>query len=173
MLPISIHAPHAGCDYYTVCKKPTIRQFQSTHPMRGATCRAFVSPLLAFYFNPRTPCGVRHKKIRVIKVTRNISIHAPHAGCDTVRPRCKPRFHHFNPRTPCGVRLPSALRATRPAVYFNPRTPCGVRPNNGWGNGAWGAISIHAPHGGCDRPRDTPKLLQSRFQSTHPMRGAT
>ena len=40
----------------------------------------------------------------------------------------------------------------RVGLHFNPRTPCGVR------HGAYGdktaiyAISIHAPHAGCDRP---------------------
>ena len=56
--------------------------FQSTHSMRSATV---ITTLLAkdiYYFNPRTPCGVRH-----------------HAA------QCLLDFKwHFNPRTPCGVR---------------------------------------------------------------------
>ena len=56
---------------------------------------------------------------------------------------------NFNPRTPCGVRrdLPSAARRM---AHFNPRTPCGVRP--------WRFPAV---------PR------AARFQSTHPLRGAT
>ena len=56
---------------------------------------------------------------------------------------------HFNPRTPYGVR-PQGGAGERPAPHFNPRTPCGVRP---WLRAPWG-------HG-------------RRFQSTHPLRGAT
>ena len=36
-MSISIHAPHAGCDKgFSFCGSMTM-QFQSTHPMRGAT----------------------------------------------------------------------------------------------------------------------------------------
>ena len=56
---ISIHAPHAGCDFSRRNARARFCRFQSTHPMRGATCRR----------DNRTMTGV-------------ISIHAPHAGCD-------------------------------------------------------------------------------------------
>ena len=80
-------------------------------------------------------------------------------------------------------------------AHFNPRTPCGVRREN-YGNVAYNfPISIHAPRVGCDaayfpealaamnfNPR-TPcgvrlqagqfARLQLRFQSTHPVWGAT
>ena len=56
---------------------------------------------------------------------------------------------HFNPRTPCGVRPPRFfIRAD--GADFNPRTPCGVR----------------LYHTGIGRATE-------RFQSTHPLRGAT
>ena len=59
--PISIHAPHAGCDILHVCSADY------------CTCD----------FNPRTPCGVRQGGgSNMIVVTNIISIHAPHAGCD-------------------------------------------------------------------------------------------
>ena len=35
--PISIHAPHAGCDGMITVVTDVVREFQSTHPMRGAT----------------------------------------------------------------------------------------------------------------------------------------
>ena len=56
---ISIHAPHAGCDYVVTLQNTTLSKFQSTHPMRGATL-----PLFGRYDD------------------LYISIHAPHAGCD-------------------------------------------------------------------------------------------
>ena len=55
---ISIHAPRAGCDYL-YC--------------RPARCR--------YYFNPRTPCGVR---LFILAIRVDLT--------------------DFNPRTPCGVR---------------------------------------------------------------------
>ena len=81
---ISIHAPLAGCDFRKARFRP-----------RGE------------YFNPRTPCGVRHETVRIIISARLfqsthplrgattlrsceaikilISIHAPLAGCDRFR----------------------------------------------------------------------------------------
>ena len=56
-----------------------------------------------------------------------ISIHAPHAGCDTDLNELLFVGDHFNPRTPCGV---------RPII---PRKKAETLP-----------ISIHAPHAGCD-----------------------
>ena len=55
----------------------------------------------------------------------------------------------FNPRTPCGVRQ-ECFGISLFAFDFNPRTPCGVR------------------HG-----RTQSKARWTKFQSTHPLRGAT
>ena len=56
---ISIHAPHAGCDSEKHSFNGMIREFQSTHPMRGAT-----------------------DDEEDEDEEEEISIHAPHAGCD-------------------------------------------------------------------------------------------
>ena len=103
LIVISIHAPHAGCDWKlfqrgnghrdfnprtpcgvrrnAYCGKLGLAEFQSTHPMRGATARVY---FVSF--------GV------------NISIHAPHAGCDGLSASKTRADCNFNPRTPCGVR---------------------------------------------------------------------
>ena len=103
-LIISIHAPLAGCDCdmsretgdkrhfnpRTPCGVRRelhallleIVEFQSTHPLRGATVITSDVATLG--------C---------------ISIHAPLAGCDCRRSLCLRRAGNFNPRTPCGVRL--------------------------------------------------------------------
>ena len=174
-------------------KKNTSTGFQSTHPLRGATdlpvgaglaqlisihaplagCDVSVgwmwSP--AAYFNPRTPCGVRHKRDRgrhhdtVFQSTHPlrgattvtaaepsntlISIHAPLAGCDGGLREMAYPHRYFNPRTPCGVRLETAPFELT-IEDFNPRTPCGVRPRRS--------------SNGCSA---------RKFQSTHPLRGAT
>ena len=58
---ISIHAPRAGCDGIRQGRHLTVGQFQSTHPVRGATgCLAALCKV-CFNFNPRTPCGVRRQ----------------------------------------------------------------------------------------------------------------
>ena len=192
---ISIHAPLAGCDSGRRVVKPPrahfnprtpcgVRpvasmqasqnsQFQSTHPLRGAT-------FLSMGGQKGNP----------------ISIHAPLAGCDT-RTRSSSRKYrsfqsthplrgatfslnefwqsktHFNPRTPCGVRLNIVLYITHTSVKFqsthplrgatgaranaraprenfNPRTPCGVRRKDDMAKSKISVISIHAPLAGCD-----------------------
>ena len=86
----------------------------------------------------------------VLVDAEGISIHAPHAGCDVVvRQRRKVgadiSIHapHAGCDCCCTCRTPASM-------YFNPRTPCGVRLLRPARSSAW-----------------------RRFQSTHPMRGAT
>ena len=57
--------------------------------------------------------------------------------------------------------------------YFNPRTPCGVRQSIFCARYAGSRISIHAPLAGCDRIFTTGGKTDCKFQSTHPLRGAT
>ena len=103
-IPISIHAPRVGCDLHSQVVKAINEQFQSTHPVWGATkstCRhLFLSP----YFNPRTPCGVRRSSMLADMGSGKISIHAPRVGCDIGSTRNGFWGVNFNPRTPCGVR---------------------------------------------------------------------
>ena len=80
-------------------------------------------------------------------------------------------------------------------TYFNPRTPCGVRRGINFLRFFSEIISIHAPLAGCDGIRDwilqppsyfnprtpcgvrpsfiSPVNTPLKFQSTHPLRGAT
>ena len=74
---ISIHAPREGCDLRDNAAKLTQAQFQSTHPVRGATHR-----------------------IRVGFLVLGISIHAPREGCDSPSPPRPKARTNFNPRTP-------------------------------------------------------------------------
>ena len=124
---ISIHAPLAGSDIYRV-----------------------IIVLAPHDFNPRSPCGERHRSYVKLDSSTN-----------------------FNPRSPCGERL--CQRQFKVCnINFNPRSPCGERPfQNGTGvfrvlfqstlplRGATGShnslhsvsyISIHAPLAGSDDP---------------------
>ena len=150
---------------------PSRGKFQSTHPLRGAT-----------------------PAVQGLAEAVEISIHAPLAGCDAGVSDQVGAAIYFNPRTPCGVR-PFCCRVPLRPRYFNPRTPCGVRPRVVPVNVEFPRISIHAPLAGCDHfatcpnanehsfnPRTPCGVRQStarpqnshcRFQSTHPLRGAT
>ena len=78
-----------------------------------------------------------------------LSIHAPRAGCDHAHSddygNLTISIHA--PRAGCDVRLDRFHFITK--------------------------ISIHAPRAGCDPPSPSSTRLLSRFQSTHPVRGAT
>ena len=169
-------------------------QFQSTHPVRGATLQEQADA----------------------KKQEDISIHAPRAGCDPKPCRGSSGARDFNPRTPCGVRLDPA-RISCFCANFNPRTPCGVRPHQSTTAHKMGdfnprtpcgvrltpqtalaymldisihvpragcdlhldlhglvfVISIHVPRAGCDRSSVHSSLISGSFQSTYPVRGAT
>ena len=169
---ISIHAPHAGCDFRcihrvqcgfyfnprTPCgvrpqqlgKHHTKRCISIHAPHAGCDPTRTISSSKHAYFNPRTPCGVRPCTSDSPLICPTISIHAPHAGCDSRSGGRLPSCQNFNPRTPCGVRLGKSVPFSA-SVNFNPRTPCGVR---------------RCAHG-------MRWALSNIFQSTHPMRGAT
>ena len=150
-----------------------LHAFQSTHPLRGATGLvggSAVGIVISIHaplagcdrpgkgtdrsaqtdFNPRTPCGVRLGVLDIAFQGSNISIHAPLAGCDASCVVCSCCTSYFNPRTPCGVRPCTSRSAAALSSYFNPRTPCGVRHHV-----------------------DRIGMGGDRFQSTHPLRGAT
>ena len=145
------------------------------------------------YFNPRSPCGERHEQDSLFDTKYSISIHAPHAGSDCIITARVNGGRDFNPRSPCGERHGKKINRDF-GNDFNPRSPCGERLNAIKQKGTL-EISIHAPHAGSDpegihqisgiqhfNPRSPcgerlwflPFLrIQSEFQSTLPMRGAT
>ena len=169
---ISIHAPHAGCDERPVNVEVRFFEFQSTHPMRGATMPAIRTWSSCTYFNPRTPCGVRHYHLLIFGCDFTISIHAPHAGCDMketrevvpvtlfqsthpMRGATRPEYpggpdaRDFNPRTPCGVRPVWRLRRAT-LKGFQSTHPMRGATSVALAEGNFEGISIHAPHAGCD-----------------------
>ena len=192
---ISIHAPHAGCDGAWSAGLSCLNAFQSTHPMRGATFHNILCAVDNANFNPRTPCGVRPVRRRSCRtandfnprtpcgvrrgnvlfgyrVGKDISIHAPHAGCDGKLACFLCQLHQFQSTHPMrGATSTGNLHTILRGIsihaphagcdsfgsfpyscptYFNPRTPCGVR---------------HSPSESF--------IFKKLFQSTHPMRGAT
>ena len=150
--PISIHAPLAGCD------------IASVRPLKG----------LMANFNPRTPCGVRRSRVGKIKRQDGFQSTHPLRGATSTRwPGTWPG-HHFNPRTPCGVRLSLTICNTSRQSDFNPRTPCGVRRTQvAHEVAAHHHFNPRTPCGVRRRVRAARRTPSCRFQSTHPLRGAT
>ena len=58
-------------------------------------------------------------------------------------------------------------------IGFNSRTLGRVRQNSPYLCSVRGAVSIHAPWEGCDRSCEPSRRSSSRFQFTHPGKGAT
>ena len=101
-------------------------RFQSSRPVRGATPTTSFTPPPVGYFNPRAPCG-RDLDLRPLRVAADISILAPRAGRD-----------------------PQGIDAFIASADFNPRAPCGARLVHFAVTGHGIAISILAPRAGRD-----------------------
>ena len=170
---ISIHAPREGCDH---------RRRLRLRPQAAISIHA-----------PREGCDGICEFLGV--AWRDISIHAPREGCDSERTILIFFCYLFQSTHPArGATIQSWLNgtmllfqsthpargATRCAIIgcralenFNPRTPRGVRLLLRRRRLPVQAISIHAPREGCD-PCVLAELCGiSKFQSTHPARGAT
>ena len=145
---ISIHAPLAGCDETYKIAQMGDAVFQSTHPLRGATCLA-----------------------KLKDKTDEISIHAPLAGCDLI---ARPAHHVrlISIHAPLAGRDPVELIAGLHDGNFNPRAPCGARPCRRHAQvGAKIFQSTRPLRGATLNSRRKEKAM--KFQSTRPLRGAT
>ena len=147
-------------------------QFQSTPPMRVATCLLLLLQRWRTDFNPRHPCGWRPAPLYLF-----------------------PGFLNFNPRHPCGWRRFFPFSCFR-VITFQSTPPMRVATSVTKALHPLHQISIHATHAGGDqsealRTAATSKdfnprhpcgwrqkggmflLVLSTFQSTPPMRVAT
>ena len=173
LYPISIHAPRVGCDSISFPLLWLFFTFQSTHPGWGATLCAQSINNVPFYFNPRTPGGVRRYLLLYQQRTSDISIHAPRVGCDLPTQSLSIWTYPISihaPRVGCDLLLRLSVQYK---LQFQSTHP------------GWGATKV--PNGSARQSRDfnprTPggvRLFDARvlfpgspFQSTHPGWGAT
>ena len=126
-------------------------EFQSGHPVRGATRPQRPRKALCPNFNPRAPCGARRDRRCGDHARADISIHAPRVGRDVQILGRVVELRAFQSTRPVwGATTRTTGRAcrhgqfqsTRPvwgatragslslslSTYFNPRAPCGARP---------------------------------------------
>ena len=167
---ISIHAPLARCDYggelsppchrdfnpRTSCEvrqlldytSSAVGQFQSTHLLRGATCR-YDWTYNQHAISIHAPLARCDRRVVEVVDSAVISIHAPLARCDRALLMSIMLHIYFNPRTSCevrpamGVKVFSILRfqsthLLRGATYSGPKIVHRL------------IISIHAPLARCD-----------------------
>ena len=142
-------------------------------PRAGRDCCARMVAAAHSDFNPRAPCGVRHKNDGNWRGEQRFQSTHPVRGATWQERARSTSRHNFNPRTPCGVRR--WIRLLLPGTTnFNPRAPCGARLDRPVIFGIRRPISIHAPRVGRDSLIQAPLcVVLRRFQSTHPVRGAT
>ena len=124
---ISIHAPRAGCDV-----------------------KSLASCAYSFYFNPRTPCGVRRRVYSSISQRKIFQSTHPVRGATSGVATSGLRRTQFQSTHP----VRGATRDTRSLSEIS-------------------SISIHAPRAGCDSIARRSLTRSGEFQSTHPVRGAT
>ena len=191
---ISIHAPRAGCDYHPMQMSRQSPEFQSTHPVRGATFAIFLLSTSDQFQSTHPVRGATQANITWNRKVLFQSTHPVRGATVSVNALTTGKTN-FNPRTPCGVRLLQIfwhiavdvfqsthpvrgatlqIQDAKPDIFdFNPRTPCGVRLLSDQMMIEYSNISIHAPRAGCDTNTPPDRLPDESFQSTHPVRGAT
>ena len=169
-------------------------EFQSAHPVRGATFFGF-RILPAPLFQSTRPVWGATLTARRWPTDGKISIHAPRVGRDCCARMVAAAHSDFNPRAPCGARqfdeeiaatgIP--FQSTRPVwgatavpAWWQLHTAISIHaPRAGCDAGRRGhltsraSISIHAPRARCDNVRSVQGGWLPVFQSTHPVRGAT
>ena len=168
-------------------------EFQSAHPVRGATITPSMFTLVSAYFNPRAPCGARQTRIEFASdnikfqstrpvwgattsagsqsVRGLISIHAPRVGRDAYKLR-KWFDMAISIHAPRVGRDRVASMERRGRNYFNPRAPCGARRIHNGRKRLWWRFQSTRPVWGATLTN--PSTLSSIiFQSTRPVWGAT
>ena len=167
---ISIHAPLAGCDGWRWAER--YAGWISIHaPLAGCDPRLAARGSGSPYFNPRTPCGVRHGGVIIFGREPLFQSTHPLRGATRRNRSNGSDNQHFNPRTPCGVR-PRSRAPGIPRTNFNPRTPCGVRLSTISSRITFLIFQSTHPLRGATMAFYK-RYYRALFQSTHPLRGAT
>ena len=147
---ISIHAPLAGCDFFS---------FRSRRISSAISIHA-----------PLAGCDLA-SQARI--VARTISIHAPLAGCDRSCQCSLRRVRRFQSTHPLRGATPYTARQVALQLLISIHTPLAGCDLIKAGYRVQMRISIHAPLAGCDAVVTGGYTQTGRFQSTHPLRGAT
>ena len=139
--------------------------------------------------------GATHTAPQAVK-GRDISIHAPRGGSDSVLILCPPSGYNFNPRSPWGERPLTTANTAGGTAKFQSTLPVGgatrlvsgvcyackhFNPRSPWGERLLGNVGIHVKCGhfnprspwGERRSTFRSTVDPQSFQSTLPVGGAT
>ena len=129
-----------------------LQRFQSTHPARGATISVFDFSAVQNVFQSTHPARGATGTTSARAGEGKISIHAPREGCDLSQAAEMAEPEDFNPRTPRGVRLDMYNFNTIFHGFQSTHPARGATVSIGFKFPMF-RISIHAPREGCDRGR--------------------
>ncbi len=195
---ISTHTPHAGRNHCeSILNNVSIRIFQLTRPMRGATnagrlimsesanfnshapCGAQPSPLLHFLcqiqnFNSHAPCGAQLTRPAISPSASQFQLTRPMRGATDDVQQMYHMEHPISTHTPHAGRNVLCLSLQNIHEYFNSHAPCGAQllRMNQEGE-VLIKISTHTPHAGRNTVSSDNTSDNAKFQLTRPMRGAT
>ena len=146
---ISIHAPRVGSDPSQISASYLVYGFQSTLPVWGATVSYCNGLSVTLNFNPRSPCGERHRIHLATGSTAAFQSTLPVWGA-TGAGRCRGQGRKISIHAPRVGSDPGSSGDVNDKLYFNPRSPCGERPGAKIKISRFKEISIHAPRVGSD-----------------------
>ena len=145
---VSIHAPHAGRDVWYYANDTEERSFNPRAPC-GARPLDLLHCAIWKRFNPRAPCGARPDAVSLDVSDTEFQSTRPMRGATFSFIRIF-NFFSVSIHAPHAGRDPALATSAGRFRSFNPRAPCGARL----------------------RPFFI-GFMESVFQSTRPMRGAT
>ena len=123
-------------------------EFQSAHPVRGATITPSMFTLVSAYFNPRAPCGARQTRIEFASDNIKFQSTRPVWGA-TYRGDQPVLYREFQSTRPVWGATKAEIEYLTSEIFQS------TRP-------VWGATVLVCP-----------TMLESLFQSTRPVWGAT
>ena len=147
-MTVSIHAPRAGSDGLGTGATNLLARFNPRSPC-GERHARFCHPFGRDWFQSTLPVRGATCCRRYPVHYSSVSIHAPRAGSDKEATILYSEGACFNPRSPCGERLPT-LRGDYTLYGFQSTLPVrGATQHHMNHFGNW-SVSIHAPRAGSD-----------------------
>ena len=141
-------------------------QFQSTHPVRGATMDKAAAAGNNEFQSTRPVWGATVQADDTEFLVR-ISIHAPRVGRDATRKHGCRTGRDFNPRAPCGARQKSRTFSWQGRQFQSTRPVWGATQHHDE-TLTYYIISIHAPRVGRDHYKYNLKLRPKNFNPRAP-----
>ena len=148
-------------------------EFQSGHPVRGATRPQRPRKALCPNFNPRAPCGARRDRRCGDHARADISIHAPRVGRDSGRLSLSLPLYLFQSTRPVWGATGETWNRSNGGERFQFTRPVWGATRRSSTAGASSLFQSTRPVWGATFLRSIGAKRCTKFQSTRPVWGAT